>query len=216
MGTGCTGRRAFARGGLAAAPPRRYHEPMSAAAAPKNRRSVEEYLEMERQALDKHELFDGEIFLMAGASPEHNQIAANLIHALLGALGEKCIVYSSDMRLFIPATGLYTYADASLVCGRPDFTDDSPKALRSPEAIFEVLSDSTESYDRGKKFESYRSVPALSDYVLLAQDRILVEHFTRHSEGAWLLRELRAGGRLRLPCGEIAVDDLYRRVLPTG
>jgi Uma2 family endonuclease len=184
---------------------------MSIAVAAKRRWTVEEYLERERESRERCEFFDGEIFLMAGASPEHDQIVSNLITALNNALGDQCDVHTSDMRLFIAARELYTYADATVICGQPEFTDDQPRALRNPEAIFEVLSDSTESYDRGKKFESYRTLPSASTYVLISQERVLIEHFTRQSDGTWNLRELRAGDRLKLPCGEIAVDALYRR-----
>ncbi len=185
---------------------------MSAATAQKRKWTAEEYLEMEGQSLDKHEFFDGEIFAMAGASPEHNLIMTDLLIALGLALRGKCRVYASDQRLFIPATGLYTYADASVLCGKADLTDDKPRSLRNPDLICEVLSESTESYDRGEKFENYRSLPSLSDYMLVSQNKVLVEHFVRQPDGSWLLRELRAGHKLRLPCGEIAVDDLYLQV----
>lgn len=185
---------------------------MSAVAVEKRKWTVEEYLAMERTALDKHEFFDGEVFAMAGASPEHNLVVSNLIIALGNTLNESCRIYTSDMRLFIPATGHYTYADVSVQCGEPAFTDDTPRALLNPECIFEVLSESTESYDRGKKFESYRSIPQLVDYILAAQDRVMVEHFTRQPDGTWNLRELRAGQALRLRCGELSVDSLYRRM----
>ena len=188
---------------------------MSALAAEKKRWTVEEYLAMESASLDKHELFGGEIFLMAGASPEHNLIVSDLGHALLGALRGKCRVYASDMRLFIPATGLYTYADTTVVCGTADLTSDNPPALRNPDILFEVLSDATESYDRGDKFANYRTIPSLSHYLLVAQKKILVEHFTRQADETWNMRELRAGHVLRFPCGEIAVNDLYIQVEAT-
>jgi len=180
-------------------------------AAEKKRWTVAQYLEMEAHSLDKHEFFDGEIFEMAGASPEHNLIVGNLIQSLKNALRGRCRVYPSDQRLLLPA-GLYTYADVSLVCGTSEFNDDSPRALRNPEAIFEVLSSSTESYDRGEKFASYRTLPSHKDYVLVSQSKVSVEHFVRQPDGSWLMRDLRAGHILRLPCGEIAVDDLYFEV----
>lgn len=188
---------------------------MSAQAAEKKRWTVEEYLAMESGSLDKHELFDGEIFLMAEACPEHNLIVSDLGHALIGVLRGKCQVYASDMRLFIPATGLYTYADTTVLCRAPDLTSDNPPALRNPDILFEVLSDATESYDRGDKFANYRTIPSLSHYVLVAQKKILVEQFTRQADGTWNLRELRAGHRLRFPWGEIAVNDLSIQVEAT-
>ena len=187
---------------------------MSAAPAEKKRWTVEEYLAMESRSPDKHELFEGEIFLMAGASPEHNLIVSDLGYALLGALRGKCRVYASDLRLFIPAEGLYTYADTTVLCGDPDLTSDNPPALRNPDILFEVLSDATESYDRGDKFGMYRSIPSLSHYVLIAQKKVAVEHFAKQPDGTWNYRALGAGQMLRFPCGEIAVNDIYLQVSP--
>lgn len=169
---------------------------------------------MEAGSRDKHEFFEGEIFAMAGASPEHNLIVTDLLYALTGALRGKCRVYASDLRLFLSANGMYTYGDASVVCGDPEFTFDNPPSLRNPEMIFEVLSDSTESYDRGDKFASYRTIASLCHYVLVAQNQVLVEHYARQPNGKWLLEELRAGQTLRLPCGSIKVDDLYLQASP--
>jgi Uma2 family endonuclease len=171
---------------------------------------------MERAALEKHEFFDGEIFLMAGASNAHNLIVANAIHVLKTALGAKCRVYPSDMKVFIPATGSFTYPDVSVLCGTPQFYDDIDDVLCNPEVLIEVLSDSTENYDRGKKFESYRSVASFTHYVLIAQDRKQVEHYARQADGAWLLRELHGGHMMRLPCAEVAIDPLYEWVLGEG
>lgn len=192
---------------LAACSQRRYRERMSAAVAEKRRWTVEEYLALERDSPDKHEFFDGEVFAMAGVSPEHDQIVSNLITALNLAFRGKCRVFTADMRLSITATNKYTYADASLVCGDPSFTSDRPPALTNPQVIFEVLSESTERYDRGKKFEHYRSISSLTDYVLVAQDQVLVECF-RKQAGGWLYTSL-ADGQLILPCGPIAIADLY-------
>lgn len=186
---------------------------MSAAAAERKTWTVEEYLALERSSGDKHELFAGEIFAVAGASYEHNLIVGNLVTALNLALGERCRVLPSDMRLHIRATGLYTYADASVVCDRPELTDERPPSLLNPLILFEVLSDSTESYDRGKKFENYRTIPSLMHYVLVAQDRVLLERYARQPDGTWNLREVRAGQWLRMPCGDLLVDHLYRHVL---
>lgn len=182
---------------------------MSAGLAEKRIWTVDEYLEMERKSTDRHEFFAGEVFAMAGASEAHDLIAGDLSAALKAALRGKCRVHTSDMRLFIPATGLYTYADAVVVCGPADLTSDKPPSLTNPTALFEVLSDCTESYDRGKKFAHYRSIPSLQDYVLVAQDRMLVEHFSRQPDGTWNLREVHAGQLLRLACGAIAVTEMY-------
>jgi Uma2 family endonuclease len=183
---------------------------MSAAPAEKKRWTVAEYLEMEQRSVEKHEYYDGEIFLMAGASYEHGLVVSGLIGALGQVLGERCVVLPSDQRLLVSATGLYSYADASVVCGPPDLTDDSVPSLRNPQAIFEVLSATTETYDRGKKFSQYRTIASLTDYVLLAQDQALIEHYRRQSDGSWRYRELR-DGVVELCCGAVPVESVYRQ-----
>jgi Uma2 family endonuclease len=149
--------------------------------------SPEEYLSLEREAEVKSEYFRGEMFLMAGASEAHNLIVANLIAELRAQFKNRpCKVYPGDMRVKIPATGLYTYPDVTAICGEPEFEDDHRDTLLNPTVIIEVLSDSTEAYDRGKKFEHYRRIASLSDYLLVAQDRPDVEHYLRHEDKTWL------------------------------
>jgi Uma2 family endonuclease len=187
---------------------------MSASAVAKKTWTTDEYLAWERASPQKHELFEGEVFAMAGASEEHNLIVANILREL-GNLFRKrpCKVYPSDMRVKAP-TGLYTYPDVSAICGRPDFEDAELDTLLNPTVLFEVLSDSTELYDRGKKFASYRTIPSLKDYVLVSQDSVFVEHFTRQADGTWNLREVRSGQRLELASveGVIEVDEIYLKV----
>jgi Uma2 family endonuclease len=177
-----------------------------------------EYLAFERAAETRHEFFDGEIFAMAGASFEHNQIAGNLAFALRSQLRDRpCDVLSSDMRVKVEATGLFTDPDVVMVCGEPRFGDDALDTLLNPVLLVEVLSPSAEAYDRGRKFAHYRAIPSLTDYVLVAQDRRAVEHFARSDDGAWVLRaadENNGGSTLRiesLGC-DIALDNAYRRV----
>jgi Uma2 family endonuclease len=188
---------------------------MNAEAAQKVRSTPEEYLAMERSSPEKHDYCDGEVFAMAGASKEHNLIVGNVVTALNIALRRRpCEVYPSDMRVKIPATALYTYPDASAVCHRPAFEDDTADTLLNPQVIVEVLSDATENYDRGTKFKNYRTLPSLVDYVLVSQTEVLVEHHVRQPDGSWLMREHRAGGRIALSsigCG-LDVDDLYLKV----
>jgi Uma2 family endonuclease len=188
---------------------------MNAEAVRKLMMTPDEYLAMERSSLEKHEYCDGEVFAMAGASKEHNLIVGNVVTALNNALRRRpCEVYPSDMRVKIPATGLYTYPDASVACHRPAFEDDTADTLLNPQVIVEVLSDSTEDYDRGTKFKNYRTIPSFVDYVLVSQAEVLVEHHVRQPDGSWLMREHRAGGRVELVsigCG-IDVDDLYLKV----
>ena len=175
----------------------------------------EEYLAWERLQPEKHEFHGGEVFDMAGATFEHNQIVANVLAELRAALRQKpCRVCASDLRVKVPATGLYTYPDASVVCGRPELEDDKLDTLLNPLILVEVLSSSTEDYDRGTKFTNYRTIPSFRDDVLISTDRVLVEYHTRRDDGSWLLRELRAGERFRLEsvgC-ELAVDELYLKI----
>lgn len=175
----------------------------------------EEYLAWERLQPEKHEFHGGEVFDMAGATIEHNEIVANVLGELRTRLRQaRCKVCASDLRIKIPATGLYTYPDASVVCGRPELEDDKLDTLLNPLILVEVLSTSTEDYDRGTKFTSYRTLTSLRDYVLVSTDRVLVEYHTRQEDGSWVLREFRAGERFKLAsvgC-ELAVDELYLKV----
>src|SRR5690606_32322896 len=141
----------------------------------------------------------GEIFAMAGATREHNLTAGNIFAELHLALRERpCEVYSPDMRIKIEATGRYVYADASVVCWRPGFDDQTRDTLLNPIVIVEVLSNSTEAYDRGDKFAQYQTIPSFQEYVLASQKEARIEHFRRLPDGTWLLRILRPGDRLIL------------------
>ncbi|HKP71978.1 MAG TPA: Uma2 family endonuclease [Pyrinomonadaceae bacterium] len=152
----------------------------------------EEYLAHERKAEYKNEYFDGAIYAMTGASREHNLIDTNIIGELRQRLkGKPCEVYPSDMRIRIPSVGLYTYPDAVVVCGEPKFEDAHVDTLLNPTLVVEVLSPSTESYDRGKKFGYYRSIESLAEYLLVAQDEHKVEQYVRQPDGRWLLSDIR-------------------------
>lgn len=175
----------------------------------------EEYLAWERLQPEKHEFFGGEVFGMARATFEHNQIVANVLGELRAALRQKpCRVCASDLRIKVPATGLYTSPDASVVCERPVFEDDKLDTLLDPLVLVEVLSSSTEDYDRGTKFTNYRTIPSFRDYVLISTDKVLVEYVTRQGDGSWVLRDFRAGERFTIEsigCG-LLVDELYLKV----
>lgn len=160
-----------------------------ASATFEKRFSPKEYLALERKAELKSEYYDGYITAMAGTSREHNLITLNLGAESRSQLKDRrCEVYVSDMRVYIDRTGLYTYPDVAIVCGEPEFQDDEVCTLLNPTVIVEVLSPTTEAYDRGKKFLQYRRVPSLKDYVLISQDRVLVERFTRKGD-EWILTE---------------------------
>jgi Uma2 family endonuclease len=180
--------------------------------------SEDEYLELERRSETKHELVNGQIIAMAGATFQHNDIAANVLAALRVLLrGKGCKAVGSDQRVHVPATGLFTYPDVTVVCGAPVFHAKDRDSLLNPRVLVEVLSDSTEAYDRGAKFAHYRSIPSFVEYVLVAQDEFRVEHFRRVETETeqWLLTVHRGEGArvelVALGC-ELLVGDLYEGV----
>jgi Uma2 family endonuclease len=160
-----------------------------------------EYLRLERQAEFRSEYFDGEIFAMAGGTGAHSLIAINLAAELRNLLKDaNCVVYNADLRVKVEATGLLTYPDVSIICGEQRFLDEEEDTLLNPGVIIEVLSDSTEAYDRGKKFEHYRQIPTCREYLLVSQKEPRVEQFIRQANGEWVLKEA-AGltAELKLP-----------------
>ncbi len=178
--------------------------------------SPEQYLAFERAAEYKHEYWYGEVFAMTGASRRHNLLVGNLVYLLVDALLDRpCEVYPSDMRIGAAAGEVYTYPDVSVVCGPPEFADGVHDTLCNPRLVVEVLSASTEAYDRGKKFEHYRGLGSLGDYMLVAQDQALVELYTRQTDGTWSFADRRLGDRVSLSAigCELAVAEIYRRVL---
>jgi Uma2 family endonuclease len=155
---------------------------------PKTFLTPEEYLEIERLADYKSEYYQGEMFAMAGAKWNHNLIAGHLVGQLDQQLRSRpCSVTPSDMRVLVNATGLYTYPDVIVVCGEPQFLDGQRDTLLNPTLIAEVLSPSTEAYDRGRKFENYRSIESLAEYLLISSQRVSAELFARQPDGRWLL-----------------------------
>jgi Uma2 family endonuclease len=179
------------------------------------RYTPQQYLEMERKADFKSENCDGYITAMACASREHNLIAGNLHGEIRSQLkGRPCEVYMSDMRLLVSPTGLYTYPDVMALCGDAQFEDSEVDTLLKPMLIVEVLSDSTESYDRGKKFGHYRRLPSLREYVLVAQDEVKVERYARRGND-WVLTEMNdLDDTLQLTSIEcqIPLREIYARV----
>lgn len=177
--------------------------------------SPEEYLEMERQAETKSEYIAGEIFAMAGASRSHNLIVRNISRGLDPQReGQACEVYTNDMRVEVDPTGLYTYPDVVIVCGQPQFKDAGEDTLLNPTVIMEVLSDSTASYDRGEKFEHYGTLPSLTDYLLIAQDRAAIEQRVRTDRGWQLAFHYGLDAVVPLPsigCA-LPLSDVYDRI----
>ena len=176
----------------------------------------EEYLALERQATDKSEYFSGEIFAMTGASRRHNLAAGNVFAALHIQLRKRpCEIYPSDMRVKVSPTGLYTYPDVVIVCGEPLFDDGQKDTLVNPTVLVEVLSKSTASYDRGEKFEHYRKLKSLAEYLVIAQNKYHVEHYIRQPDNQWLLSETdEIQKTVHLPSIEcyLAVADIYDKV----
>jgi Uma2 family endonuclease len=159
-----------------------------------------EYLDLERKSEVWSEYIDGRIFVMSGASRRHNLIAGNLCREISSQLrGGGCEAYVSGMRVKVAPTGMYTYPDIVGLCGEPLFEDASVDTLLNPAVIVEVLSTSTEAYDRGEKFAHYRRLETLREYVLVAQDRVRIEHYRREGE-QWILTEISdPEGTLHLP-----------------
>ncbi|MET0650437.1 MAG: Uma2 family endonuclease [Pyrinomonadaceae bacterium] len=160
---------------------------------PKTYLTPEEYLAIERKAEYKNEYLDGEVFAMTGASRRHNLISVNLsaeIHQQLR--GRPCESYASDMRVRIPSRRMYTYPDIVIVCDEPQFEDDYLDTLLNPTVIIEVLSESTERYDRFKKFGFYRTIESLAEYILVAQYEYRIEQYTKQPDGRWMLSEHRS------------------------
>ena len=155
---------------------------------PKTFLTPEQYLEIERKAEFRSEYYNGEMFAMAGASGAHNLICTNLVIEIGAQLRRRsCFTFSHDMRMLVNQTGLYTYPDVMVVCGSPQYLGDRQETLLNPGLIVEVLSPSTEAYDRGKKFEHYRSIESLHDYLLVDSERTGAELFTRLPDNRWML-----------------------------
>lgn len=183
---------------------------MSPSAARRMHWSESEYLAMESESPIKHEFQDGEVFAMAGARPSHNVLASGALGALVALVrGGKCRVFNSDQRIYIPATGLYTYADGGVAWGRWDLHADG-LCLRNPVLLVEVLSPSTRDYDRGAKMDHYCQLASLRHVLLIDDPERLVEHHRRGDDGAWSKTELRVGNiDLADLGGSLALDDVY-------
>jgi len=173
--------------------------------------SPSDYLAMERRAADKHVLWDGQVFAMAGASRRHNQLVAAVLRELgVALLGRPCRPYASDQRIYVPLREGYVYPDASVTCPPVQTAPEDNETISNPRLLVEVLSESTEAFDRGDKFRGYASIPSLQDYLLLSQDAARVDLFSRRTEG-WLLRSYVAGDSLELASidSTLSVDALY-------
>ncbi|MCC3428212.1 MAG: Uma2 family endonuclease [Microcoleus sp. PH2017_01_SCD_O_A] len=174
----------------------------------------EEYFAWEEQQLERHELMDGRVYAMSGGTRNHSDIAGNFLTTIKPHLrGSGCKTYNSDCRVNILNTRNYTYPDLSVTCDRRD--NSSPQYIAYPCLIVEVLSDSTEAYDRGKKFEKYRRNPNLVDYVLVSSDEMAIDMYHRNEAGDWLILSYRAGDRVELrSIGlSLAIEQLYEEIV---
>lgn len=161
-----------------------------AVAYSKQKMSIQEYLEFEKNSIDKHEYYRGEIFMMAGAMPKHNVIFKNVFGELYKKLkGKSCQPYGSDLRINIPENTLFTYPDISIICGDIVTSEHDEDTATQPVVLIEILSKSTKDYDRGSKFKLYRDIPTLKEYILIDSESISIEAFSINQNNHWELKE---------------------------
>jgi Uma2 family endonuclease len=186
------------------------------ASLPKTHLTFEEYLAIERNAEEKSEYFNGEVFLMAGASTNHNRIVRNVIRTLANqTLEGDCEIYPNDMRVKINKLNKSVYPDVSIVCGEQQFDDEQKDTLLNPTLIIEVLSDSTEAYDRGKKFEHYQQLDSFIEYILISHTPYRIEQFIRRDDRTWTYKEFRNADEIvqleSVNC-TLLLEDVYLKV----
>lgn len=179
--------------------------------------SETEYLVFERESDIKHEYINGEVYAMAGASWEHNQIFSAIIASLFPQLkGKSCSVNPSDQRLKVMETGLMTYPDISVICGEPIFAGDEFDTVTNPIVIIKILSPSTEAYDRGEKFQHYRQIETLKEYLLVSTDKARIEGYHKQTSGKWILTDaIGLETTFHLPsigC-DLALADIYANII---
>ena len=186
-------------------------------AQPKADYTLEEYFELEKTSEARYEYWDGEVFDMSGVSPRHSLLESNLnLNLRLALRGRNCLVFPANARIKVPSVPPYRYADLSVVCGNPVYeTTGGIEALTNPILIIEVLSPSTEAYDRGDKFTYYKSIPSLKEYLLIAQHRPHVTQYVKQDDSSWSYSEVNdLTAVLQLPsigC-ELALADVYQDV----
>jgi Uma2 family endonuclease len=183
---------------------------------PKTFLTEEEYLAFERKSETKHEYYQGEVFAMTGVRRAHARIVTNLSTTLDNQLRDgSCNVYSGDLRVNVPATGLYAYPDVAVTCGEEKFRDEEFDTLLTPILLIEVLSNSTEAYDRGLKFQNYQSIETLRHYLLVSQYSRKMELFTRQPDNSWNYTEIHEKGSAMalssIGC-DLRLNDVYFNV----
>ncbi len=185
-------------------------------AVPQKRYTLEEYFELDNSSEERFEYFDGEVFEMSGVSPNHAELEGNAITLLKPILAPRgCKIYTADLRIFVPELPPFRYADLTALCGTPVFEEvNGVQCLTNPSLIVEILSSSTEAFDRGEKFRGYKSIPSFNVYLLISQDKRLVTKYVKQSEKFWLQSEYMDGEVLEielLDC-ELSIDALYQGI----
>ncbi len=175
-----------------------------------------EYLAFERASETKHEYIDGHVYAMAGASRQHNLISTNTVATLHFQLRQTpCETYQGDMRVKVQMGDLYSYPDVTVVCAEPQFADSKQDMLLNPVIVVEVLSPTTEKYDRGKKFRQYRQLDSMQEYLIIEQEKSHIEHYLRQPDNTWLLADaVGLDASLELPsigC-TLKLADVYQKV----
>jgi Uma2 family endonuclease len=182
--------------------------------AERSRLTAAEYLAWEREQVGKHEFFQGQVFAMVRGSPRHNALGVSIgaeLRAVLRSRG--CSVLSSDQRLAFPPHERYVYPDVTVICGAPMFQQATDDVITNPTILVEVLSSSTEEYDRGLKWAGYQRIASLTDYLLVAQAEARIEHYRRNADDSWTYRAAGPGEELALTGGgSFAVDAIYAGV----
>jgi Uma2 family endonuclease len=179
--------------------------------------TADEYLELEEVSLEKNEFYKGEIFAMAGASIPHNQIVSNA-NVEIGYFlkNKKCQIFPSDLRIHSISNSLYTYPDLSIICNEIETVGKSKNTATNPSVLIEVLSETTQDYDRGAKFKLYRDIKSLKEYILISSLEILVEKYEKQDDGSWTLYEFKNEAdvfKISSIGLSITVNDLYRNVV---
>ncbi len=178
--------------------------------------TVEEYFALEKASELKHEYYNGEIVEMVGGTTNHNKIALNLCRKFPLTIGEQNYeLFINDVRLGLPEYNIYTYPDVMIVNGLPIYQGKGNTTITNPQVIIEVLSQSTEDYDRGKKFKFYRSIPELKEYIMIDQYTICVEHFAKNTEGKWVFNEYKNEADMLILESlnwQISLSDIYERI----
>jgi Uma2 family endonuclease len=186
-------------------------------AEPILKHTMEEYLVLEEKSVEKHEYYQGEIFAMAGASIQHNQITSNTHIAIGSYLQNKhCQIFQSDLKIHAATNSLITYPDLSIVCGAIETLEQHKQIVTNPSVLIEILSPTTQDYDRGGKFKLYRDITSLQEYILISSTETLVEKYTKQSNGTWVLQEYKtkdAVMHITTIDMQLHVDTLYRNVV---